>query len=265
MRLQLISDLHLEFDPNYLPKNNGSDTLILSGDICVVDYFKRSEQSPHYVKKLSFLKFFEHVAKNWDNVVYVMGNHENYLGSIGKSYNILKENIPESIHLLDKTSIEIDGIAFIGGTLWTDQNNGCPSTEFVLRNRMNDYRVIDSGIRYGRLSTKETRVEHANTLREFSRLYHETTLPVVVCSHHAPTWLSIHENYKNEHLLNGGYASDLSDFILDRPRIKLWTHGHMHNNFDYMVGDTRVVCNPKGYHNENPEFNEALILEIPTS
>jgi hypothetical protein len=47
--------------------------------------------------------------------------------------------------------------------------------------------------------------------------------------------------------MNGGYHSDLSEFILDRPAIKLWTHGHTHEEFDYMIGDTRVVCNPRGY------------------
>jgi hypothetical protein len=47
--------------------------------------------------------------------------------------------------------------------------------------------------------------------------------------------------------MNGAFHSDLSDFILDRPHIKLWTHGHMHNTSDYLVGNTRVVCNPRGY------------------
>ena len=47
--------------------------------------------------------------------------------------------------------------------------------------------------------------------------------------------------------MNGGYHSNLEEFIMDRPNIKLWTHGHTHEDFDYMVGDTRVVCNPRGY------------------
>jgi hypothetical protein len=47
--------------------------------------------------------------------------------------------------------------------------------------------------------------------------------------------------------MNGGYASDLSEFILDNPEIKFWTHGHMHDPSDYMIGDCRVICNPRGY------------------
>jgi hypothetical protein len=61
--------------------------------------------------------------------------------------------------------------------------------------------------------------------------------------------------------MNGGYASNLSEFILDHPRIKAWTHGHMHQQFDYMVGDTRVVCNPRGYPGE-VEFDDNFIFEV---
>jgi len=53
--------------------------------------------------------------------------------------------------------------------------------------------------------------------------------------------------YRGDHLVNGAYSSDLSEFILDRPQIKVWTHGHTHDTFDYMVGTTRVLCNPRGY------------------
>ena len=69
----------------------------------------------------------------------------------------------------------------------------------------------------------------------------------VVVGHHAPTHGSVHPRFKHFDLMNGAYYSDLSDFILDRPCIKLWVHGHMHDTFDYMVGSTRVVCNPRGY------------------
>jgi len=64
--------------------------------------------------------------------------------------------------------------------------------------------------------------------------------------------------------MNGGYASDLSNFILDHPQIKLWTHGHMHQCFDYMIGSTRVVCNPRGYEGHEPDslWNPQILLEI---
>ena len=47
--------------------------------------------------------------------------------------------------------------------------------------------------------------------------------------------------------MNGGYCSDLSETILDNENIKYWVHGHVHDDFDYTIGETRVACNPRGY------------------
>jgi len=71
----------------------------------------------------------------------------------------------------------------------------------------------------------------------------------VVVGHHAPSRLSTHPRYKHDTLMNGAYSSSLDEYILDHPQIKLWTHGHTHEDFDYMLGSTRVVCNPRGYIN----------------
>jgi Icc-related predicted phosphoesterase len=71
----------------------------------------------------------------------------------------------------------------------------------------------------------------------------------VVVGHHAPSRLSTHPRYKQDVLMNGAYSSSLDDYILDHPQIKLWTHGHTHEDFDYMLGSTRIVCNPRGYIN----------------
>lgn len=70
---------------------------------------------------------------------------------------------------------------------------------------------------------------------------------VVVCTHHTPSFQSMAPWYANDTLMNGGYHTNLEEFILDHPEIVLWTHGHVHDDFDYMVGDCRVVCNPRGY------------------
>ena len=88
----------------------------------------------------------------------------------------------------------------------------------------------------------------------------------VVVTHHSPSYKSVHEEYQAEYLMNGAYHSDLSDFILDRPQIKLWTHGHTHHPFDYMIGETRIVCNPRGYENdgysEDTGWKPDILLEI---
>jgi hypothetical protein len=72
-------------------------------------------------------------------------------------------------------------------------------------------------------------------------------LPVVVMTHHAPSKASTKPRYLNDTIMNGAYSSDLSEMILDNPEIKVWTHGHTHDQFDYMIGSTRIVCNPRGY------------------
>jgi hypothetical protein len=71
----------------------------------------------------------------------------------------------------------------------------------------------------------------------------------VVVGHHSPSRLSTHPRYQHQHIMNGGYSSELDDFILDHPQIKLWTHGHTHEDFDYRIGSTRILCNPRGYIN----------------
>jgi Icc-related predicted phosphoesterase len=69
----------------------------------------------------------------------------------------------------------------------------------------------------------------------------------VVVGHHAPSKMSTHPRYADEVIMNGGYSTALDEFIMDHPQIKLWTHGHTHEDFDYMIGSTRIVCNPRGY------------------
>jgi Icc-related predicted phosphoesterase len=71
----------------------------------------------------------------------------------------------------------------------------------------------------------------------------------VVVGHHAPSRSSTHPRYRHDVLMNGAYSSELDEYILDHPQIKLWTHGHTHEDFDYMIGSTRIFCNPRGYIN----------------
>ena len=71
----------------------------------------------------------------------------------------------------------------------------------------------------------------------------------VVVGHHAPSKVSTHPRYVHDTLMNGAYSSSLDGYIMEHPQIKLWTHGHTHEDFDYMVGSTRIVCNPRGYIN----------------
>ena len=280
MKIQLVSDLHLEFEDVNIKNESGADVLILSGDILVADDLRNQpadlsladipdEGYGRARRALRYRDFFLRVSFQFKHVIYIMGNHEHYHGKFDKSAGIIRETIRylniHNIHLLDRDIKEIDGVHFVGGTMWTDCNKGDPMTQYHLEHCMTDFRVIRiAGENFKKFLPMRTVMEFTKT-RDYFKTVIEN-LPkdakIVVCSHHAPSHLSIHEIYKNDTLMNGGYSSDLSEFILDHPQIKLWTHGHMHNNFDYMIGDTRVVCNPKGYPGENGDFENNLILEI---
>ena len=86
----------------------------------------------------------------------------------------------------------------------------------------------------------------------------------VVVGHHTPSTFSIHPKYRGHTLMNGAYSSDLSELMLDRPCIKLWVHGHTHDPFDYTIGETRVVCNPRGYigHEEQAKLFNLKYVEV---
>jgi Icc-related predicted phosphoesterase len=267
MKIQLVSDLHLEFEDVNIKNESGADVLILSGDILVADDLRNQpadlawsdfpdEGHGRAKRAMRYRDFFQRVSFQFPHVIYVMGNHEHYHGKFDKSAGIIRETIGY---------LKIDGVHFIGGTMWTDCNKGDPMTLYHLEHCMTDFRVIRiAGENFRKFLPSRTVMEFTKTRDYFKSVI--GNLPkdakIVVVSHHAPSSLSIHEIYKRDTLMNGGYSSDLSEFILDCPQIKLWTHGHMHNNFDYMIGDTRVVCNPKGYPGENNDFKNNLILEI---
>ena len=253
--------------------------LILSGDICVAhslhdhpiskpvpaDAMKPGRNQQAAVK---YREFFHHVNQEYDHVVYVAGNHELYHGRYPDAYEWLGEEMKNypNIHFLDMDSVEIDGVTFVGGTLWTDMNKGDPTTMHVIEGMMNDFRIIRNSQRnYARFSPLDTVVHHRATLAYIKKIVElDATKKYVVVGHHAPTPLSIHEMYKADIWMNGGYHSDLSEFILDHPQIALWTHGHTHHPFDYMMGGTRVVCNPRGYKGHDPAADhfQLKFLEI---
>ena len=147
-------------------------------------------------------------------------------------------------------------------------NKGDPLTMHAVRDMMNDYRSIRKEFEgYTTLKPYDTVVRHKQSLDYIRTVVAEKPdEKFVVVGHHSPSFQSVSKMYKNEYLMNGAYHSDLSEFILDRPQIKLWTHGHTHHPFDYMIGETRVVCNPRGYeadgYSEDSGWNPNIVLEV---
>ena len=145
---------------------------------------------------------------------------------------------------------------------------GEPLTMHAIEGMMNDFRIIRNDKRnFAPMSARDVADRHARTLGYFrSVLAEQHDRKFVVVGHHTPSFQSAHEMYAHETLMNGGYHSDLSEFIMDHTQIKLWTHGHTHHPFDYVIGETRIVCNPRGYENdgysEQTCWNPNIVLEV---
>jgi hypothetical protein len=173
-----------------------------------------------------------------------------------------------NVYMLEQDTKIIDDVAFVGGTLWTNMNKRDPLTMHAIEGMMNDFRIIRNDKRnYAPMSALDVAVRHDRTLAYIKLIVQEhKDKRCVVVGHHSPSFHSMHPMYANDALMNGGYHSDLTEFILDHPQIRLWTHGHTHHPFDYMIGSTRVVCNPRGYENdgysENTDWNPNILLEI---
>lgn len=273
MKFAVCSDLHLEFGPLELKNTENAELLILSGDICVAKdlVFKESTRSENW------MAFFEQVSSEFKNVIYIMGNHEHYHGDFAKSYDQLKVALADlpNIHVMEKEFISFGDVTFVAGTLWTDMNKEDPSTLYSIKGYMNDYRIIEDSsevvnyksfdeedkptfkTRPAKFSPEKSVSEHKAMLKLIDDVCSGMpTEKIVVVGHHAPSKLSTKPQYEDDVMVNGAYSSDLSEFILDRPQIKVWTHGHTHHNFDYMLGSTRIVCNPRGYINYEGQADE---------
>ena len=280
MRIALCSDLHLEFEDVDLKNTEGAEVLILSGDIMIAEdlhnhppvvtnpYAPYIDLGTRQKAALRFRDFLSRVSNEFPHVVYVAGNHEFYHGKWNASLDHLREacSAYPNIYFLERDIKVINEVSFIGATLWTDCNKSDRLTILTLNDMMNDYRVIrNDEHEYARLHPDSTIQRHHQTLG-----YLKAVLPdmkdkkVVFVGHHGPSAMSTHPKYQYETHMNGGYRSELSEFILDNPQIKLWTHGHMHDPFDYMIGTTRVVCNPRGYAGHDPQADvfELKFLDI---
>jgi hypothetical protein len=209
-----------------------------------------------------------------------MGNHEFYNGKFYAGIDYMREELAKypNIHMLEqdtyiiqdrnKETGEVSDVVFVGGTLWTNMNKRDPLTMHAIETMMNDFRIIRNDYRnYATMSALDVAVRHDKTLAYIKLMVQEhKDKRCVVVGHHSPSFQSMHPMYANDTLMNGGYHSDLSEFILDHPQIKLWTHGHTHHPFDYVIGETRVVCNPRGYENdgysEDTGWNPNIVLEV---
>lgn len=280
--IRLISDLHIEFCPYIITNPDNVDTLILAGDILLAQALHNNpeESIPSWknttelrasqLLALQSRELISDASRLYKHVICIAGNHEFYQGKFHTGLDYLRDEYSKypNVHFLEDETVTLDGVKFIGSTLWTDMNKGDALTLWQIKKLMNDYHVImDDSKGYGKLQPEATLNRHYESLKYLTtELQNSKDDKVVVVTHHLPTYQSVPEKYKNDKIINGGFVSDLSEIILHNPQIKLWCHGHTHSSCDYMVGETRVVCNPRGYASknktENTDWNEYIIIEV---
>lgn len=270
MKIQTLSDLHREFtlisDPTRHEvtawskmKNAQADVTVLAGDT----------HTKGRGIELAVRMFPDRP------VIMVCGNHEFY-GQVYPSHmDALKQQAAEfqNIHILENDAVEIEGVVFLGCTLWTDcqlwqkgPHVGLytfPETQLKLQECMNDYAMITyfDGQVYRRIKPEDLIQVHSSSvlwLREQFEKYRGKK--VVVVTHHAPSFRSIPANYTRD-IVSAAFASHL-DELVETSGATCWIHGHNHGPSDYRLGKTRVLANPKGYPGEPTRFKPGLIVKV---
>ncbi len=255
MKLHILSDIHLEFGDLSVPEVD-ADVTVLAGDIGVG------------------LQGIEWALQAFDRpVIYVMGNHEFYgQRTMSALWQKAREKVAGThVHLLENRAVEIDGVRFLGSTLWTDFDlAGDRDAAMKAALDMNDYWSILTEQRtgYGHTSNRAVRLAPKDTLRMHQEsvawlakeLEDQNSQPPVVVTHTAPHRGSLHEKYER-HPISPAFVSDLDGLV---KHAGLWIHGHTHDSFDYRVGECRVVCNPRGYAGRelNRDFDPGLVVEV---
>ncbi len=226
MNIQVISDIHLEFGSFDLPYED-CDMLIAAGDIGV------GTEGLEWLQTLNV------------PVIYVAGNHEYWGHEINELRKMLASNSKGSnVHYLEKNSVTVGGVRFIGCTLWTNFNE-CDDEEKMqeLESIMNDFRYIYSGD--ASITPKQLIIINQDSKQWLDKEINKPhDGPTVVVTHHAPSlksWATDKDDY-----LKYAYCNELETMFKDK-QIDLWVHGHIHHSSDYSKHGVRVICNPRGY------------------
>lgn len=268
MRIQVASDLHLELLNRYFPdflridhlRAPEVDVLVLAGDI-------------H--NDLGAIEKFAH----WPHpVLYVPGNHEYYGCTVLPQLHALRQSAANTaVKVLARDEWVMGGVRFLGCTLWTDYDLEGASRKQAVMQSCEDFLADHRAILGVNTPTQRFRAQDAYELHLQDRAWLEQKLEepfhgsTVVITHHAPSPGSIHARFRAD-ACNGGFVSHLEHLV---KKADLWIHGHVHDSFDYTVGNCRVVVNPGSYASnlrsafapveleyENPLFDPAMVIEI---
>jgi predicted phosphodiesterase len=246
MRISVVSDLHLEFADLTLP---GGDILVLAGDVWTAAHMqiKRNDATSRSLRK-RYEHFCVEELSKYRRALMVLGNHEFYGSSIAAAPDIIRNFLAKhapNATLLDNGTAIIDGVPFIGSTLWAPCGDGNPLTELRIALGMNDFRQIKlSDGREDRFTPAMAAELHRHNVEWLSHQVSQCAgEPCVVITHHAPSLLC--DSRGGE--MAEAYSSNQHDIIERNPHVALWAYGHTHEPANLMIGNTKVVSNPRGY------------------
>jgi len=244
-----MSDLHLEFGKMSKDDFEPADVLILAGDIDV--WGREGTKMFEWMETLPF-----------PYIIFTPGNHEFYhCGNICRDYKEMQMEVLKypKIHLLLEGKINILGQTFIGTPLWSNFGND----ENVIRQAsrcINDFNktTYDGTIMW---TPDQMALEFNKSFAFLDNSISGMGTEVVV-THWAPSHQSGDSQYVGDSL-NPYFTNNLDRFISTNGP-KVWIHGHCHNSSDYMIGETRILCNPRGYvgHELNEDFDITKSFEI---
>lgn len=253
MRIRILSDLHLELSPWQPPKVEANVT-VLAGDI------------HSHTHALDWID--QNIA---GQVIYVPGNHEFYGAELHGIRAELKRRAGGHVHVLDNDCIEIEGVRFIGSTLWTDYALFGKGDEMAFAMNQAKHFLMDHQLircaPQDHFSTSQALDLHRESVAWLAgELANPHEGKTVVVTHHLPSRQSVAERFMAQPL-SAAFASNLNHLV---EKADVWIHGHTHDNFDYRLGKCRVVCNPRGYvferyertETENNAFKPELVIEL---
>ncbi len=251
MKIQYCSDLHIEFPENlrFLEQNPiepVGDILILAGDILPFIHLKKQHN------------FLNDIAKKYEAVYWLPGNHEYYYSDINRFNNPLKKEIRDNLFLVNNVVIRYKSINLIFSTLWGTIH---PQNAWITQQSVSDFHVIQ-------VNKKRFTAEHFNNLHKECVNFIETSLKQnatgknIVITHHVPTLMNYPEQYLKSKI-NEAFAIEMRDFILNNP-IDYWIYGHHHVNIpEFKIGRTKLLTNQLGYvrHNEHEAFKNNAVID----
>jgi predicted phosphodiesterase len=268
-KYRIVSDWHLEcYSKNSV---DISDFIDISYDCSDQTLLIAGDYGNDFSDDSLEIYFLSQLIPKFHNIVMVLGNHEYYNNNIHSLHTHLSKNVfhDTNITLLNNEYLNAPATydTIIGSTFWTNFNNDDPLAKMAFWNFMSDTRFIFKDENKTELiRPDDIHKLHTASLKfiEYALVYGDKNKKGsnnIIMTHHAPSPMSCHAQYKNS-ILNGSFYSDYNNFILDH-QPAVWIHGHTHSSHDYMLGDTRIICNPRGYFDENlVDYNPNLVIEL---